>query len=66
MTEPVVNKKVNLKLVGLDSNAFSLMGAFSNAARKEKWTDEETNTVLDEAMNGDYNHLVATLARHCK
>jgi hypothetical protein len=62
----VVQKKVKLKLVGLDSNAYSIMGAFSNAARKDKWTDEETNTVLDEAMSGDYDHLLATIQAHCK
>lgn len=62
----VVNKKVKLKLRGLDGNAFSLMGAFSGAARKAKWTQEETELVLNEAMTSDYNHLVATLAAHCE
>lgn len=62
----VVNKKVKLKLKGLDGNAFSVMGAFSNAARKAKWTEEETNKVLDEAMSSDYNHLLATIATHCE
>ena len=44
----VVNKKVKLKLRGLDGNAFSLMGAFSGAARKAKWTQEETELVLND------------------
>ena len=30
-------KKINLKLVGLDGNAFSIMGAFQRQARKENW-----------------------------
>lgn len=62
----VVDKKVKLKLKGLDSNAFSIMGAFSKAARKAQWTEEETNKVLDEAMASDYNHLLATIAAHCE
>lgn len=62
----LVEKKIKLKLAGLDGNAFSLMGAFANAARKEKWSKEEIDTVLDEAMSGEYNHLVATLAAHCE
>ena len=36
-----VNKKVKLELVGLDGNAFFLMGAFQRQARREKWTQEE-------------------------
>jgi len=59
-----INKKVKLKLVGLDSNAFALIGAFQKQARKENWTPEEIKLVRDEAMSGDYDHLLATL--HCK
>ncbi len=58
-------KKVNLELVGLDGNAFSVMGAFQRQARREKWTKEEIDTVLQEAMSSDYNHLLATIAKHC-
>lgn len=60
-----VNKKVKLKLVGLDGNAFVLMGAFRRQARKEKWTEDEINAVMDECKKGDYNHLVCTLMDHC-
>ena len=59
------NKTVKLTLVGLDGNAFSLMGAFKVQAMREGWTLEEINEVLDECMSGDYNHLVATLSEHC-
>ena len=55
------NKKVKLKLVGLNGNAFSLMGAFRQQARKEKWTPDEIKVVLDECMSGDYDYLLATL-----
>jgi hypothetical protein len=61
-----MNKKIKLKLVGLDGNAFSVMGAFSRQARKEGWTAEEIDTVLKEAMSSDYRHLLATIANHCK
>ena len=62
----MVDKKVKLKLIGLNSNAFNLMGAFQNQAKKEKWTKEEIKEVLDECRNGDYSHLLATLISHCK
>lgn len=61
-----IEKKVSLQLVGLDGNAFSLMGAFQNQTRREGWMREEIKFVLDDAMSGDYNHLVATLAQHCE
>ena len=60
------NKKVKLELVGLDGNAFSLMGAFRQAARRQGWTPEQIKLVIDECMSGDYDHLVATLANNCE
>ena len=62
---PVVNKKVNLELVGLDDNALSLMGAFQKQARREGWTDREIDLVLEEAKSSDYDHLVKVLSEHC-
>lgn len=60
-----MQNEVNLTLVGLDSNAFSLMGAFQRQARKDGWTPEEIQSVLDEAKSGDYDHLFSTLSSHC-
>lgn len=59
-------KKLKLKLVGLDGNAFCLLGNFQRQARKEKWTEEEIKKVLDEAKSGNYEHLLATLSNYCK
>jgi len=58
-------KKVNLRLVGLDGNAFAVMGAFRRQALKEGWSQDEVKAVLDEAMSGNYDHLLATIADHC-
>lgn len=62
----VVNKKVTLELVGLNGNAFALMGAFQSQARREKWTKEEIDAVLKECQSGDYDHLLVTLMEHCQ
>jgi hypothetical protein len=62
----MTDKKVKLKLVGLDGNAFSLLGAFQAQARKEGWSKVEIAEVRDEAMSGDYNHLLRTLMSHTK
>jgi len=59
--ENKLNKTVNLNLVGLDGNAYSLMGAFQRQARKENWTQEEIKIVIDECTSDDYNHLLCTL-----
>lgn len=59
-------KKISLKLVGQDGNAFALMGAFSKQARKEGWNKEEIDSVLNKAMSGDYNNLLCVLGEHCE
>jgi len=59
-------KTVKLRLVGLDGNAFSLMGAFQRQARREGWLQAEINEVLEECKTGDYNHLLCTLVDHCE
>lgn len=61
----IVNKTISLQLVGLNGNAFNLMGAFANQARKEKWSKSEIDTVLNEAMSKDYDHLLQVLVAHC-
>ena len=53
-------KYVELELVGLDGNAFVLMGAFSQG-----WTKEEIDKVLTECKSSNYNHLLHTLICHC-
>lgn len=59
-------KKVKLKLVGLNGNAFSLLAAFANQARKEGWSKDEISKVSDDAMSGDYNRLLRVLSSVCK
>src|ERR1035437_4058702 len=57
-------KKVHLVLVGIDGNAFNLLGKFTNAVRAANWTSEEVNFVLWKATSGDYNRLLSTLMEH--
>lgn len=53
--------KLNLDLAGKDGNAFALLGHFAHEAWQAGWTKEEIKAVYDEATNGDYSHLLATL-----
>jgi hypothetical protein len=59
-------KKITLDLVGLNGNAFYLMGAFSRQAEKEGWTEEEIEEVMTECRSGDYDHLLQTLIHYTK
>ena len=61
----MTDKKITLSLSGLDGNAFFLMAAFSRQARREGWTQEEIDTVINDAKSGDYNHLLQVLIAHC-
>lgn len=56
--------RVTMNLVGLDGNAFALMGAFQKNARRQGWEHEEIEKVLDECTSGDYNHLLRVLMAH--
>lgn len=58
--------KVELELVGLDGNAFSILGAFQRAARRQRFPKEEIDAVITEATSGDYNHLLYTIQSHCE
>lgn len=54
-------ERLNLNLVGLDGNAFALLGHFQKEAKKAGWSEEEKNKTLQEAQSGDYDHLLKTL-----
>ena len=49
-------KKYNL--VGIDGNAFSVMGYVNRCMRKEKMSDEEIKEYKSNAISGDYNNLL--------
>ena len=57
-------KFVNGSLVGLDGNAFVLMGHFKRLAVRQGWTTEEWQTVTNKCMEGDYDTLIQTLMAH--
>jgi hypothetical protein len=59
-----MEKKVKLNLVGLDGNAFYLLGAFRSAARRQSWSEEEIDKALEEAKSGDYDNLLYTLLKY--
>lgn len=57
-TRPPVN------LVGIDSNAFMILGACLKAAKKAGMTKEWQDTFMNEAKSGDYDHLLQTAIKY--
>ena len=45
-------------LVGVDGNAFSIMGYVSQAMKNEGFTNEEIKNYRNEATSSDYNNLL--------
>lgn len=50
---------VQVRLVGEDGNAFSILGRCTRAMKRAGHTDQVA-TFLDEAKSGDYYHLLNT------
>ena len=52
--------EITVKLVGNDGNAFAILGQVSKAMRKGGVLPEEVDKFMDDAMSGDYHHLLQT------
>lgn len=46
------------KLVGINGNAFAVMGYVRDAMKKEGCSFEEKKAYTEDAMSGDYSHLL--------
>lgn len=55
---------VDVDLVGKDGNAFMVLGLCQKAARRAGIEDTEINKFLDEAKQGDYDHLLRTCMKY--
>ena len=44
----IIDKTVDLNLIGVNGNAYAIMGAFQRQARKEDWTSEEIEAILND------------------
>ena len=52
--------EVEVTLVGKNSNAYNIMGIVTNAMKKAKISKEDREAFMNEAMSGDYDHLLQT------
>ena len=54
---------ITVTLTGQDGNAFAVLGRCRDAARDAGLSDEEIATFMNEAMAGDYDHLLQAAMR---
>lgn len=54
---------VKVRLIGEDGNAFSIIGRVSKALRAAGYS-EATKEFSNDAMSGDYDHLLQTVLRY--
>lgn len=59
MTEPKY-PDLEVQLTGNDGNAFAILGTMRKALRSHGVDQGEIQEFMDEAMAGDYNHLLTT------
>lgn len=51
---------IKVPLLGTDGNAFGILGRVEKAMRKGGIETGEIESYMNEAMAGDYHHLLAT------
>ena len=59
----MAEKKIKVKLLGKDGNAFFILGTVSREL-KRAGKKAEADEYLKEAMSGDYDHLLATTMKY--
>ena len=53
--------KPTLELLGHDGNAFAILGKASRVARENNM---DWKAISEEAMSGDYDHLLQTMMKY--
>lgn len=65
--KPTHNKMIDLDLRGFKGNPQTLLSLFKHIAKRESWSDEEIDAVIEEATKlEDYQHLIETIREYCK
>lgn len=62
MENNIFNTEVTLS--GIDGNVFAIFGACIKSAKKNGVTQEKVDKFLEEAKQGDYNHVLKTCSKY--
>ncbi len=60
MTATCKYPDVKVKITGRDGNSFTILGACAAAAQRAGVPETEIDAFFNEAMAGDYDHLLQT------
>lgn len=55
---------ITVELIGTDGNAFAILGKVKKAMKAASLTKIQIDEFQNEAMNGDYNHLLQTVTKY--
>jgi len=55
--------EVEVELIGQDSNAFAILGSVKRALSRHGVDKVEINEYLEDAMSGDYDHLLSVTSQ---
>jgi hypothetical protein len=55
---------IEVQLTGINGNAFNIIGVCQGAMRRAKCTQEQMKEFVDEAMAGDYDHVLQTCLKY--
>jgi hypothetical protein len=55
---------IDLQLIGQDGNAFMILGLAQKAAHNAGIDKDEIMQYMNEAMDGDYNHLLSVTTKY--
>ena len=64
MSEAIKYPEVQVQLTGNDGNAFAILGNCQKAARQAGLTKDQIDEFVNEAMTGDYDHLLQTCMKY--
>lgn len=59
----VIFPEIEIQLAGRDGNAFAIIGACTKAMKRHNVPAEQISEFREEAMSGDYDHLLQTAMR---
>lgn len=57
--------KHRVSLVGIDGNAFNIMGYVVDNMRQAHFSQEERNAYIKEATNNNYDNLIQVSLKYC-
>ena len=66
MMQTTTHKRLPIRLVGMDGNAFSIIAALTKAARRANWTNTEIDDMTNLLKAADYDNLVAVAMEYCE